>query len=392
MHFLQRPTARTGAGFAMAVVLTAVSATACGPEDTARAKPPSCPEIAVPGVAIAFGGRANSAAPVVPTAWDTALDTVMDAEEGFTIVRVDGQPTVVCGQRFKSRARSTEAKKKEKRVFKQFAHAVLGHVRAVEPEADPLRALSYAATAAQPGGTVLLVDSGLQTVAPLDFRKPGLLNDDPDALVRDLRRRNLLPDLKDRKVVLAGIGYAAEPQIRLDEATRKRLVALWEKIARAGGATDVTVVPNPNTRAAIVDEPKVSLVPIAALDSIQLRCDTKSILSEDEIGFVPDTADIKDPAKARDLLGTFADWLADVPQAKVMLVGTVAHYGVDNGNTGLSRRRAERVAELLVELGVAGDRITARGAGWGPFPKKEAPPGPEHDQQNRRVVLSIDCD
>lgn len=51
-------------------------------------------------------------------------------------------------------------------------------VAAVEKGADPLTALSRAAAAAGQGGTVVLVDSGLQTVAPLDFSAAELLDAD----------------------------------------------------------------------------------------------------------------------------------------------------------------------------------------------------------------------
>jgi hypothetical protein len=46
---------------------------------------------------------------------------------------------------------------------------------------------------------------------------------------------------------------------------------------------------------------------------------------------------------------------------------------------------------VLVDLGVDGGRIAAQGAGWGPFPTKDAPPNPADDQRNRRVVISITC-
>ena len=84
-------------------------------------------------------------------------------------------------------------------------------------------------------------------------------------------------------------------------------------------------------------------------------------------------------------------FLTQNADAQVKLVGTIAHYGTDAGDSGLSRQRAQRVREVLVDLGVDGSRIAAHGDGWGPFPAKDSPPNPADDQRNRRVVISITC-
>jgi outer membrane protein OmpA-like peptidoglycan-associated protein len=383
--------AAAGVGFAAVAVLVAGSVVACGSSGGDSAKL-SCPDAAVAGLAVALGGRANSPAPVLPSSLGAMIDKVMDDRKGVTAIRVDGEPKIVCGLRFTANPKATEAKKEERKKFRRLVGTVLNRTHAVRPEADPLRALSYAANAAQPGGTVMLVDSGLQTVPPLDFRANDLLYADPDAVVRDLKRRGLLPDLRERVVVLAGIGYVADPQADLDDATRQRLVTMWERLVRAGGATDVKVLTEPVTKESAVKQPTVSPVTIRVVENAKPGCGQEIILPDDgAVGFVPNTATIKDPARARALLGQVATWMAENGHATVALVGTVAHYGPDQGNGGLSRARAQRVAELLRELGVPGNRVSARGDGWGPFPSKDAPPDPTYDQQNRRVVLRFSC-
>ena len=94
---------------------------------------------------------------------------------------------------------------------------------------------------------------------------------------------------------------------------------------------------------------------------------------------------------ARQALAEFAAFLKQNRDAQARLVGTVAHYGADAGDGGLSRLRAQRVRDVLVDLGVDGSRIVAHGAGWGPFPTKGGPPNPADDTRNRRVVLTITC-
>ncbi|MFY1637651.1 OmpA family protein [Solwaraspora sp. WMMB335] len=379
---------RSLAGTAALVVLAGLLA-GCGASERS-----GCPDTAVAGLAVAIGARANSPAPVLPSSLDEALDQVMDAEQGFTAIRVDGDPTIACGMRFNQEAQSTNGKAAERRAYQAFVHAALADVRSVQPEADPLRALSYAATVGPPGGTVLLVDSGLQTVAPLNFAEnPALLDADPGAVVADLRQRDLLPDLTDRRVVLAGIGYTAAPQPDLDDARRRRLVALWTQIAEASGAVEVTVAEEANTKVAATEEPAVASVDVGAVATLPPTCDLDLILWDDgAVGFAPESAELADLAAARSTLAQVAARFTEHPSATVELVGTVAHYGSRSATgTGLSQQRADRVKAILVDLGVAAGRIRATGAGWGPYPTPDAPPDPRSDQLNRRVTLTVSC-
>jgi outer membrane protein OmpA-like peptidoglycan-associated protein len=202
---------------------------------------------------------------------------------------------------------------------------------------------------------------------------------------------NLLPDLSERKVHLIGIGYTAEPQAQLDDARRAKLVAIWQEIVKASGGEPISDQ-QPVTGESAIAVPPVSAVPIPPLDNIEIDCNTESVLYDNgAVGFQPDRAEFKDQAAARATLQQFAAWLVKHRSARVEVIGNVAHWGQDQGDAGLSRARALRVADVLVKLGVDRSRITARGDGWGPYPTKNAPPDPAHDQRNRRVVLRITC-
>ena len=138
--------------------------------------------------------------------------------------------------------------------------------------------------------------------------------------------------------------------------------------------------------------PAVSPVDVPPTDVIRIGCGTESILSNDgAVGFQPDSTNFVDSGLARQALAEFAAFLKQNRNAQAGLVGTVAHYGPDDGDAGLSRLRAQRVRDVLIELGADGTRIVAHGAGWGPFPSKDGPPSPADDQRNRRVVISITC-
>jgi OmpA-OmpF porin, OOP family len=351
-----------------------------------------CPTRSRPGLAIAVGGRANSPTPNVPSEVQQLVDKTIDNGKTINVIRVDGDPTIACALSYSSDAVNPIAKADDLSKFRRLVDGVVGATRAQKPEADPLAALSRAAAAADTGGTIVLIDSGLQTVKPLDFREPGLIDADPDAVAEELSARGRLPDLSNRAVVLVGIGYTANPHLTLDERRPVRLVQMWETIAKKAGAVSVVTVPTPNTADAVSGVPPVSLVPVPPIDNIKIGCNTESILSNDgKVGFVPGKTVFINSTAARQTLAAYADWLVENPNATASLVGTIAHYGIDEGNGGLALARAERVRDVLVELGARSSQVSARGDGWGPFPSKDAPPSAATDQLNRRVVLTITC-
>jgi len=371
----------------MIVTLAAGTAALAACTDPPRA----CPTAARPGLAVAVGGRANAPAPVVPDAVGALIDRAVTDGTGIDVIRVDGHPSIACAMSFTSDAANPVARADDLNHFKQQARGAVGATRAKEPEANPLQALTLAAASAGPGGTVVLVDSGVQTVAPLDFHVPGLLDADPAAVAQQLSTSGYLPDLSGRTVVLAGIGYTAAPQAPLDDRRRANLVRIWEKIVSAAGAKEQTVTA-PNTAAALAGVPPVSPIDVPPTDVIRIGCNTESILSNDgAVGFQPDSTSFVDSGLARQALGGFASFLKQNGGARASLVGTIAHYGADEGDGGLSRSRAQRVRDALVELGADGGRIAAHGAGWGPFPTKTGPPSPTDDPRNRRVVVTITC-
>jgi OmpA-OmpF porin, OOP family len=217
------------------------------------------------GLAVAVGDRANSPKPELPTEVGPELDKIMDdtargvPDRGVTLVRVDGRPTIGCVMTFSSNAKNPIAARHDRAQFVATVQARVAELAAVEKGADPLTALSRAAAAAGQGGTVVLVDSGLQTVAPLDFSAAKLLDADTDHLVAQLAKAGELPDLHGRRVVLAGIGYTAPPQASLSENQRAHLIELWQKIVTAAGGRPV-VVTAPNTTPSDPGLPKVKKV------------------------------------------------------------------------------------------------------------------------------------
>lgn len=346
-----------------------------------------CPQPPPPPVAIAVGARANSPAPALPPEVRRLVAEAMIGCGEITVVRVDGRPSVAGSAVFSTAARTEQNFRIDQENFLAHVTGMLGAARAQHPEANVLGALSLAADAAGPGGTVVLIDSGVQTTDPIDFRENDLPSRRPQAIADALRRDGLLPDLGERSVILSGVGYTAAPQGALDDRNSAFVVDLWREIVAASGGEDPVVLPEPNTAEAITDDPPVGVVDFP-IGEIHLACNALSVLPDDgEVGFIPDEAEFRDPGAARAVLRRFAGFLDDNPGATVDIQGFVAHYGAGD----LSQRRADRVKQELVALGVR-HSITATGLGWGPYPDATAPPDPRYDQLNRRVVISVQCD
>jgi OOP family OmpA-OmpF porin len=84
-------------------------------------------------------------------------------------------------------------------------------------------------------------------------------------------------------------------------------------------------------------------------------------------------------------LDNMAKFLADVPNARGEVEGHTDSQGADAYNQALSQRRADAVRKYLVDKGVAGDRLQAKGYG------ESKPEGDNKTAdgraQNRRVVF-----
>ena len=384
-------------GLAVAAVLALLPLAAACQDAAFTAEPVdlACPSQPGGPVTLAVGARANSAAPVLPP---PIVDLVREAakqSQTVSIVRVDGSPTVSFQGTFRTDAANDVARASE---LEQFVRDVQNRVAALlpkAPEADVLAALGEAARITPAGGTVVLVDSGLQTTGQIRFQDPGTFGADPAEFVAYLRARSLMPALSDRSVVLVGLGNTAEPQAALDASLRGRVTALWQTVVQAAGASCVEVIDTAASRTSVATDVPVTLVTLPSVPPFQ-PCGETVLRDGDTVGFLPDQAVFRDPAAARATLQELANLLLNGRQ-EVELIGTTATAGPsEEGRIQLSLRRAEAVKSVLVELGVPAERITTVGAGatWPDRIPDLAPDGsliPWAAAQNRSVIVRLSC-
>jgi OmpA-OmpF porin, OOP family len=264
-------------------------------------------------------------------------------------------------------SRNDQARAKEAEALRAQLSTSLRDAAADQPESDPLAALDTAARtvhARGKTGTVVLVDSGVQTSGALRYQSGDLLLASGTDVVAHLRSAGQLPDLSGMTVLLVGLGDTAAPQARLDTATRNRLVEQWSAISSAAGADCVEVDTQPLTGVPPSSSPRVSRVRVSKPAQPKLPEDPHGpvALREDSVGFVDNSDELRDPRGARASLKPLARDIVE-GRYEVSLVGTTATAGSEAGRQALSLKRAEAVKGLLVDLGVPSRWITTRGVG-----------------------------
>ncbi len=350
------------------------------------------------GVAFVVGARSNMPAPQLDGRALQVLDTAVADQSRVSITVADGEPSLVEPGAIDllvdggtSQARDVGRTENRQRVLDGLASA-----RADDEETDLLKALDLGARSIEsaPGErTVVIVDSGLSTVSPLDFRQPGLLDADPETLAGDLAEAGYLPDLEGVTVVLQGIGDTFAPQAPLDLPQRTNLIAIWEAIIRAASAAEVVVERTPLTDSPADGLPRVTPIPVPAPGTGDVPEPCTVTLLNESVRFEPDSADFVDADEAGRVLAPLAQQLAQ-PGVSATVTGTTADVGDIDGQIELSLRRAQAVRALLVELGARPDSMTAIGLG-SDFPGYVE----DHDadgrlledkaEQNRKVVVQI---
>jgi hypothetical protein len=227
-----------------------------------NASPSDCEQDPRKPLALAIGARANSPAPRLPQKVVELLRKTAEEQQPITLIRLDGSPRVVFAGTFSSGAYTRVHKSRALAGYLQHINRVLWKdIPARVPEADDLTALTLAAEAAGHGGNVVLIDSGLATTGGLDFlHRSDFLSSDPSKSVNYLTKNRLLPDLRTRNILFAGLGYTAAPQPQLNYRIQKNTRAIWNKLARAGGALCVSEDKYPNTQHSVTGVPPVSVI------------------------------------------------------------------------------------------------------------------------------------
>ncbi|WP_460683313.1 OmpA family protein [Modestobacter lapidis] len=313
-------------------------------------------------LALVIGAHGNMPVPTADGAAAAALVAAMDAQSYLSVFVADGDPFELDAWSLAVSDANDQAAEADRAAHRQRINADLAGAAAQTPEVDLLGAIDEAArsiTSRSGQHTIVVVDSGLSTVAPLDFTQPGMLDADPAEIATSLAAAGELPELAGADVVLQGLGDTADPQPAIGRAQQANLIGIWTAIAEAAGARDVQVEQAPLTGSAAPGLPDVSIVPTGS----SVRCSAGTVtLTGGDVAFRPDSADFADPDAARATLGPIAEQLVDA-SSTATVTGTTARVGDLDGQRSLSRERAQAVSGLLADLGVPTASMTVLGLG-----------------------------
>jgi outer membrane protein OmpA-like peptidoglycan-associated protein len=350
-------------------------------------------------VAFAVGGRANTPAVTGTPVLSAVVQAAATNEASVTLLDTGGQPAAEGPYELTLDSKNGAARQREaERNAGLLAQQVM-QVAATAPEANPLEGLNMAADSIRsargdtPGGTIVLVDSGLQTTGALDYTQEGMLSADPQDVVRALSATGQLPDLTGMTVYLVGVGQTVPPQEPLDAGSRHDVQAQWRALVEASGAACVAFDDTP--RSAPQADGLPSVTPFEAPEVLaSIPTPEQPLFLRDEIRFKSNSAEYVDPQRAAEALRPIADWMKQ-SGSTVTLTGTTATDGTQEGRKRLSLMRADAVKASLVALGAAPSRIATEGVGTDHpthvddlGPNGELLPGPA--AQNRLVIVSVD--
>ncbi|WP_218000263.1 OmpA family protein [Millisia brevis] len=240
--------------------------------------------------------------------------------------------------------------------------ATLSRLTAGTSELDLLTVLDRGVRRTPPGGTVMVLSSGIQTVDPLNLSTLGWSFDPRQAAI-DLAERGLIPDAAGRHVSMSGIGTALGTQPALPRPQRQLLIELWREVCAASGAESCEISDQEVTLTVPLATLPVSVVAVPHLSTEEPSCRSGLIRIPDSVLFQPDTARLLPSADAS-LSALARQFTACSPGVAIRIVGHSADVDPDRiDGEDLSEQRAYMARNRLVELGVP-DRYFAeiRGA------------------------------
>lgn len=376
------------AALSLALVLSAVAACSEKPP------PPRDPG----ALAIVVGGRNNMPKPKLPDDLQNSIvEDAIRSEDTLYIVEVSGKPRQVRDpEKMASKCDGPRSCASVVNHFLKLIEQQIADVKASAPEADTLGAIAVAARAIEqsPGRRQLIViDNGLQTAGDFRLQNTRVLFTDQDTDLdllakRLLDNRRLEKTLAGVEITWVGLGSSARLQNTADQRPLDNLRKLWEKILQAAEVAQVTFAGGLQDGAPPAHENLPDVTPVDVEDEPIDGVSSCTTVFDDQVGFLPDRTEFRDPARARAVLEPIARGLIERRQA-ALLVGYVA-LPERPEPPRLSQRRADAVRDLLVELGVPASLLRAEGRGLAP----EAPPNPAPEllPQYRRVeIISGDC-
>lgn len=304
---------------------------------------------------------------------ESVYQKIYDAAYSYgdcSIVVVDGNPYVAASYNItKPDANIDNAKRKQ--ISKQNAEQIIAdgsNACAKTSEIDTLSAIVASSALLKSSSAevkeMLVYDSGLSTCGLIDFYSEQLINVEPSLIVERLSELHALPELNGIKIVWTGLGEVCDEQDELSSTYKYNLKNIWKEIiVAAGGEVEFIDVPLSATPKA-AELPSCKTIPIIQ-DTLELSGSNAKPIKFDEetIKFLGDQAIFADEEAAQTALQPIADYLRSNANKKILIAGTTASSGSEEGCYNLSLARSNACKSVLVNMGVKEKQITTIGLG-----------------------------
>lgn len=288
-----------------------------------------------------------------------------------SLIRADGKPEEFLKAKIQEPTTKGLSESKLKSIAEGYQSEIFAAFQtdgmAKVEEVDTLEAIRLAAnslkTITEGDKYLVIADTGLSTTGYVNFCADDLFNTPTEDIAQALEDEKAIPDLEGVHVTWLYAGQVAEPQQTLSEVQKDKLIEIWSAILEKAGAASIDFRPDSASSTPYTDLPNVSTVN-ADDRNIDVTPLTKMILDSESVSFVGDQAVFVDEDQAKQAISGVAQTLLAHPDNQVYVVGCTASLpGKEAFCHNLSEDRAQAVVDVLKELGVPEEQMTAVGMG-----------------------------
>ena len=319
-----------------------------------------------------------------------------------SLIRADGKPEEFLKANIPEPSTDGLSDRKLESIAEDYRDEILATFNtdgeAKYPEVDTLDAIRLASNTLQTIGNgdkyLVVADTGLSTAGYLNFCENDLFNTPTDEIINALSEEKAIPDLEGVNVVWLYAGQVAEPQERLSEVQKAKLIEIWTAVLEESGVAseNIDFRPDSASNTAYSGLPEVSVVNADERKTDITPLETV-VLDPESVSFVGDEAIFVDREQAEQAISSVAHILIQHPDNKVYVVGcTASSTGREGFCQSLSENRAQAVVQVLKEYGVPKDQMVAIGVGdYAPWHVEDLDENgkqiEEYAKQNRCVVV-----
>lgn len=378
--------------------------TGCGGGDKATSSGKSRNEGTNGSISVSVVIGAHSNANVISVNSEEICNQVYNCTYSYgtcSLIRCDGKPEEFLKVNIDEPEVKGLSDAKLESIAERYRDEILAyfntHGMAKYAEVDTLEAIRLAANSLKTADSdekyLVIADTGLSTTGYVNFYKDDLFNVNTEEIISELINKKAIPDLTGTDVVWLYAGQTAEPQERLSEVQKSKLIEIWNAVLQESGAETIEFRYDSATSKPYTDLPEVSVVGVDKRD-IDVTPLKTMVLDSKSVAFVGDAAIFVDKDKAEKAIESVAFTLKNNPQNKVYLCGCTASSmnRSEEFLTNLSYDRAYAVMEVLKYYGIPDDQMQVVGLGdTAPWHIDDLDPNgfqvEEKAEQNRCVVV-----